>query len=150
MKVFRKVDGTTVEIVKHTMDILKKNPWVEIHVGTDSQSKRRKTTYVTAIAYRYGTRGVHYIYAKDVIPRIRDKYTRLFKEAEMTIEVAEFLKVKSPSVKFELDFDYNSDEKHFSQKLVTATKGWAESLGYKVNIKPDNQIATKAADSKCR
>jgi len=50
----------------------------------------------------------------------------------------------------ELDFDYNDDKKYFSQKLVSAVKGWAESLGYKANIKPHNQIATKAADYQCR
>ena len=44
----------------------------------------------------------------------------------------------------------NSDEKHFSSKLVQPAVGWAASLGYKTNIKPHNQIATKAADHHCR
>ena len=33
--------------------------------------------------------------------------------------------------------DYNSDENHRSNKLISATKGWANSLGHKVNV---NQI----------
>ncbi len=64
-RVFRKVTGEPVpDIVKHTIDIVKECPWIEIHIGTDSQNHRRSTVYVTAIAYRYGNRGVHYIYHK--------------------------------------------------------------------------------------
>ena len=46
--------------------------------------------------------------------------------------------------------DYNNDEKFISNKLISAAKGWANSLGYKVNVKPHNQIATKAADHHCK
>ena len=150
MKIFKTIDGNKVDVVKHTLDIIKKDPYVEIHIGTDSQNKGEYTHYATVIAYRYGTRGVHYIYHKEKITRIRDRFTKLFKEAEFTIEVAEWLSSKVPSIKVELDFDYNDDQKFFSQKLVSSVKGWAESLGYKTNIKPNNQIATKAADYQCR
>lgn len=150
MKPFKKISGELVEIVPHTLEVINEHPDVEIHIGTDSQNKRGRTTYVTAIAYRYGTRGVHYVYRKDVVKRIRDKYTRLFREAELTIETAEWFTDKLRSVYVELDFDYNEDEKYFSQKLVASTVGWASSLGYNVNIKPNSQIATKAADFHCR
>ena len=46
--------------------------------------------------------------------------------------------------------DYNGDENFKSHKLIAAAKGWANSLGYKVNIKPNNQIATRAADHHCK
>ena len=46
--------------------------------------------------------------------------------------------------------DYNSDESFKSHKLISAAQGWANSLGYKVNIKPNNQIATRAADYHCK
>jgi predicted RNase H-related nuclease YkuK (DUF458 family) len=46
--------------------------------------------------------------------------------------------------------DYNQDEFSQSNKLIGATRGWAVSLGYKVNVKPDIQIATRAADYHCR
>ena len=38
------------------------------------------------------------------------------------------------------------DKRFFSNKLVPVAKGWANSLGFKVNIKPYRQIATSAAD----
>ncbi len=150
MKLFRKVSGEKVDVVKHTLEIIKNNPSVEIHIGTDSQSEGDKTTYVTAIAYRFGTRGVHYIYWKEKIPRVRNRYNKLFRETELTIEVAEWFTKQIKSVRVELDFDYNKDERFWSQKLVSSTKGWAEGLGYTVNIKPVKQIATRAADYHCR
>jgi len=149
-RVFRKVDGNPVsDISKHTLDILNECPYVEIHVGTDSQNHRRSTVYVTAIAYRYGNRGVHYIYHKHKVKKIRDKWTRLWNEADYSIEVANFLTSKM-NVKLEIDLDYNAQEQYFSSKLVGPVVGWVNSLGYKANIKPDNQIATKAADFHCR
>lgn len=149
-RVFRKISGESVpDIVKHTIDILKECPWVEVHIGTDSQNHRRSTVYVTAIAYRYGNRGVHYIYHKQKIKKIKDKWTRLWNEAEQSIQLAEWI-TKQMNVKIEIDLDYNCDDRHFSSKLVQATVGWASSLGYKTNIKPNNQIATKAADYHCR
>ena len=80
---------------------------------------------------------------------IDDIWKRLWKEAEMSIEVAEWLS-KQINVKIQIDMDYNNDEKFISNKLISAAKGWANSLGYKVNVKPNNQIATKAADHHCK
>lgn len=76
-------------------------------------------------------------------------WSRLWKEAELSLEVAEWL-TQQVNIKVEIDMDYNDDENFKSNKLVSATKGWANSLGYKVNIKPFNQIATKAADHHCK
>ena len=70
MKLFRKVSGEKVDVVKHTLEIIKNNPNVEIHIGTDSQSEGNKTTYVTVIAYRFGTRGVHYIFWREKIKKV--------------------------------------------------------------------------------
>lgn len=149
MKVFRTVDGKIVNVTEHTLDILKKYPNVQIHIGSDSQNMGGKTSYATVIAFRYNTNGVHYIHNKFKVDKIKDIWSRLWKEAELSIEVAEWLTQKI-NVNVQIDMDYNVDENYKSSKLITATKGWANSLGYKVNVKPNNQIATKAADYVCR
>ena len=63
-RVFRTVQGESVDVVSHTLDVLNECPYVEVHIGTDSQNHRRSKVYVTVIAYRYGNRGVHYILHK--------------------------------------------------------------------------------------
>ena len=146
---FKDIQGNIIDPIDHTREILKKNPFVEVHVGTDSQSVAKKTQYITVIAYRYGNRGVHYIMKKSGVPQIKDLWTRLWKETELSIDIAEAIK-NSLNIIPEIDLDYNENENFKSNKLISATKGWANSLGYKVNVKPNNQIATRAADYHCK
>ena len=146
---FKDINGNIIDHIDHTREILKKNPFVEVHVGTDSQSLAKKTQYITVIAYRYGNRGVHYILKKSGVPKIKDLWTRLWKETELSIDIAENIK-KSLNITPEIDLDYNENENFKSNKLVNASKGLANSLGYKVNIKPHIQIATRAADYHCK
>ena len=149
MLLFKDVHGKIIDPLNHTLKVLKNSPFSQIHIGSDSQNVGKKTIYVTAIAYRFGSRGVHYIISKKSEMIIDDIWKRLWKEAEMSIEVAEWLS-NQINIKIEIDMDYNSDEKFISNKLISAAKGWANSLGYKVNVKPNNQIATKAADHHCK
>ena len=149
MKLFKNIKGERIDPVEHTLKILRDYPTVKIHIGSDSQNIGKKTKYATVIAYRYGSRGVHYILSKKTELLIKDMWTRLWKEAEMSIDIAQWL-TRQVSVRVEIDMDYNSDENFKSNKLISATKGWANSLGYKVNVKPNNQIATKAADYHCK
>ena len=154
-KRFKKVGGGYVDVVAHTLEIMKSWPNVEIHIGTDSQNMGDETVYVTVIAYRYNTRGVHYIYCKEKTQRINtgnidsDLWRRLWKEAELAIEVANWFTTKI-NVPVQIDMDYNEDQFWKSNQLIQAASGWAQSLGYKVNVKPGIQIATKAADYQCR
>ena len=62
---FNDIEGNKVDPVSYTKKILKENPYVDIHIGTDSQSKAKKTLFTTVIAYRYGNRGVHYIFIQN-------------------------------------------------------------------------------------
>lgn len=149
MMLFRDINGQPKDPLKHTLGVLKNFPHAEIHIGSDSQNIGKVTKYSTVIAYRLGTRGVHYIVSKSNQPVIRDMWTRLWKEAELSIDVAEWL-TQQMSIRVEIDMDYNGDENFQSHKLISAAKGWANSLGYKVNIKPHNQIATRAADYHCK
>ena len=145
MKLFKNIEGKSVELIKYSKSILVKKPDVTIYVGTDSQNCKKHTKYVTVVAFRYGLRGAHIIYQMESIPKVRDQFVRLFKEAEMSIEIAEYLKSKNIAINA-IDLDYNSDKKFDSNKVVAAARGWCESLGYKVNIKPDEQVASRAAD----
>lgn len=149
MLLFRDITGKVVDPIKHTLEVIKNFPHVEIHIGSDSQNVGKETKYATVIAFRLGTRGVHYILSKSKCPLIADMWTRLWKEAELSIDTAEWL-TQQVSVRVEIDMDYNEDENFKSHKLISAAKGWANSLGYKVNVKPKSQIATRAADYHCK
>lgn len=149
MRAFRKLSGELVQLDKHTRAVVDKHPHVEVHVGTDSQVIGRYIKYATVVAYRYGTRGVHYVLSTEKIKKV-DFYTRLWKEVEDSMKVALWLRERMPSLNIEVDFDLNGDKKHKSNQLVTAAVGWAKGEGFNCNIKPNRQIATKAADCHCR
>lgn len=150
-KLFRNVHGETVDEIAYSLDILRKNPGAKIYVGTDSQKRRKTIEYATVIAYRYGTRGAHYIYSKWNVRRkgygkgdtLIEK--RLRKEIETTMETVQRLDENSIKV-HQVDFDLNCDPKWKSSKFVQMATGWATGLGYKVSIKPDVQVACKAAN----
>ena len=124
-------------------------PHLQIYVGSDSQNLGKKTVYCTVIAYKLGNRGVHYILYKKKQIIIKDLWSRLWHETELSIDTAEWLNQKI-KVGIEIDMDYNENEVYKSNKLISAAKGWANSLGYKVNVKPQMQIATRAADYNCK
>ena len=88
MLLFRDIHGVKIDPVKHTLDLIRVYPYVEIHIGSDSQNINKETRYTTVIAYRLGTRGVHYILSKSKVSIINDMWTRLWKEAELSIDVA--------------------------------------------------------------
>jgi uncharacterized protein len=147
---FRTEQNELVNVIEHTLKQIDEHKHVKIYVATDSQNFAESTVYATAIVFRYGLRGAHYIYSKLKVPRIKNTFERLFKEAELSIELAEHLTSTIPVAIEAIELDYNNKKITKSTPLISSTKGWAESLGYKVKVKPDEMIAAKAADHLCR
>ena len=116
---FKDIHGNKIDPIDHTRKILAENPFVSIHIGTDSQSIAKQTRYITVIAYRFGNRGVHYILKKSGVPQIKDLWTRLWKETEMSIDVAEWIRERL-NVKAEIDMDYNEDKIFLKESHLTA------------------------------
>ena len=151
-KYFRQEDGTKVNVIEHTLEQLEKWPNLKIYIATDSQDVGKDSKYATAVVYRYGKRGAHYIYFKESVPK-RDMYTRLYDEAVRTIETAQMIDQEIPISFAALEFDYNTIPNWASNKLVSSIGGWVKGLNYKAVFKNtgDNiMIAAKAADHICR
>lgn len=150
-KVFRDIHGNRVDEIDYSLKVLREKKGCTVYVGSDSQKKRKTIEYATVIAYRYGHKGCHIIYSKEAVRRkgygrgdaLIQK--RLLKEIEDSVETAERLTNNSIKVE-QIDFDLNGNPKWKSNKLVQMAVGWASSLGYKVSIKPDVQVASKAAN----
>jgi len=144
---YRKLDGTPVDdLGSYTKDYLRKHKEVSLSVGTDSQNIGGSSVYATVVAFRHPGKGVHYILTKKREPIISDMITRLFKEAEDSIKVAEYLKENGVYQPITIDVDYNENEEHRSHKLIPMVKGWILGLGYQMNTKQNIQVASVAAD----
>lgn len=151
-KVFRNIEGDYVEEISYTLEVLKKNPGTRIYIGTDSQKRRKTIDYATVIVYRYGTRGCHFIFSKWNVPKKGygrgDELIqrRLYEEIQSSIQVAERLTENSIKI-YQIDLDINGEDTNSkSNKFVQMGVGWAKGLGYRVSIKPNEQVAVKAAN----
>lgn len=141
--------GTThkpIHLIPYILNYVKDHPETKIYVGTDSQNRGPETAYATAVVLRYRSRGCHVLYHKTKVSIIKDFWSRLWRETEMSIETALFITENSPLKIESIDLDFNDDEYKASNKLVAASKGWVEASGFKSTTKPSLQIATRAAD----
>lgn len=149
-KYFKKENGEIVNLIEHCKEILGTHPNAEILIGCDSQNSKAWSYYAIAVVFRYGNRGAHYIYITNRIPKIKDVFTRLFKECELSLEIADFITSNTAYKIGAIELDYNNFKVTKSTPLVSATKGWVESKGYKAILKSGEMIATKAADKHSR
>jgi len=138
-----------VDIIVHTLGMISKYPTLKIYVGCDSAVKGNETCFYFVVAYRYGKNGASFVSKKFVVPNLSTKLDRLWKEVEITMEWVQFLEENDILVDV-VEFDLNLDQTTVSSSLVNAAKGWAEGIGYTVKVKPDEQIAVKAANFLCQ
>lgn len=142
---FCQVDGKFVDLIMHCNNVITNHENVKIYVGTDSINSKQFTTYCTVVAFRYGTNGAHFIYSKIIIAKIKDRWARLWKEVELSVEVANYLKSFGINIEM-IELDLNSDKKWMSNSVVGSGVGYCMGMGYNANIKPEEQISTRAAD----
>jgi predicted RNase H-related nuclease YkuK (DUF458 family) len=156
-KYFRTEQGKLVDILDYTIQRLSKDPDVKIHIGTDSQVKGGEIHYVICIVYRVGKKGAHFIYKKikkdrppKTVSQDEQVNMRLNEEVYMTMEIAQFLQ-SNTSIHIEsVEFDFNFEPEHISNRLTSMATGWAKGVGFNAKIKPDELIACRAADHICR
>jgi predicted RNase H-related nuclease YkuK (DUF458 family) len=147
VKIFRKSNGKAIDILSYTLKQVTQHPDIKIYVGGDSKLRGDGTiVYYTVVAYRYGSRGVHYVYHKEVVTRKLTKWERLMGEIERIMTFVTWFTENSPIRLHAIDFDLNQDKQYYSNKLVNLATGWGSSLGIQVFTKPDEVVASKAAD----
>ena len=158
MMQFVTLDRTKVDLIQHCFEQRSQHRNLTIHIGCDSIVRGGTVWYVTAVVFRYGAHGAHFIFSKVNVPSYRkydnkpDIFTRLFQEAVYTLEIANFLIDNNIFMKEDivLEFDYNDMKITKSTPLVGAAAGMATSQGYNILLKSDLQMACKAANQICQ
>ena len=120
-----------------------------LYVGCDSQNFRCYTVYVTTVVFRYPQAGAHVIYRKEKVPRIEDMWTKLWGETERSVALAHLLREETGVQVEQIDLDFNTDPSYPSNKLLSASAGYIQSLGFQSGAKPDLLMAAWAADALC-
>jgi len=147
---FKFESGEEVENLKeYVANIYKQyllDPDFAVMVGCDSQNKRYNTVYATCIVFKLGKRGGHFLYTKDYVrPKIKERWNRLWKEVEKSLEVALWLRSNGFKVD-RVDLDFNEKEIARSSAMVASARGYVLALGFQCEVKPGPTMATRAAD----
>lgn len=139
-----------IELIDYIKNYLIMYPDTTIFIGTDSQNQRTYTNYASVIVLHNKTRGGHVIYTKRQLPKIYDKFVRLWNEIEFSLEIADYLvanNVKKPDY---IDLDLNPDPKYKSNDVLRAALGYVIGLGYNARCKPNAMSASYVADTLCK
>jgi len=148
---FRKHDETQIDnLLDYVNSMVALYPDVKIYIGCDSQNKGSITLYVTTVIFRFNTNGAHGIFYKERVPRITDRWTKLWGELQRSIDIAGYLKFEGGIEIERIDMDYNKSPKHWSNAVLKAAIGYVEGLGYKSAYKPDILYATSYANDLCK
>lgn len=139
-----------VDLIPYIQDFLSKNKDTILYIGCDSQNIKNSTVYaIVVVLYNMG-KGGHVLYTRINLPRIPDRFTRLWKEVEYSIEIAEYLKEHKIQKPDFIDIDLNPDPKYQSNQLLRAALGYVEGMGYKARCKPYSMVASHVADALCK
>jgi predicted RNase H-related nuclease YkuK (DUF458 family) len=142
-------------LIGHIQGILRRDPRVEVFLGTDSQRMGKRNRFITALCFRWNKvgdryRGAHFIYKSEwrkIHPTVEDK---LRYEAQLTVEMYTWLLENMPSLRVhKLEADVSEDPGHVSNRVCDDIKGWlAGMIGSmeQVAVKPEVQVAVKAAN----
>lgn len=146
--IFRTSHGVAVKDLRGFVENwLHEHPRGQIYVGTDSKTFGEKVKYSTVICLWDVGRGVWEVYCNHVVERPKDRFTRLWNEITLSVEVAERIKgIASITV----HMDFNSNPKYPSYQLYDAGMGLVQSMGYKGEGKPDSWAATSGANRRCQ
>ena len=146
----RLTDSQEIELVSYIREWMEVNPGHRIYIGCDSQNKGRSTTYATVVVLHYHTGGGHVLYRRDKIEKITSSFERLWKEVELSVDVANLLINSGLGKPDCIDVDLNPDPRYNSNQLLRAAVGLIESMGIQARYKSKSPWAISIADSMCK
>jgi predicted RNase H-related nuclease YkuK (DUF458 family) len=146
----RLIDGRIIDLIPFVKAKLAEADNVKLYIGSDSQNIGNKTIYAIVVVFHFGNSGANVIYSKREVPKIHDRFTRLWGEVMDSIEVAQYLEENGIVKPTAIDLDFNPDPKFKSNTVLRAALGYVESLGYNTRCKPFAVAASCAADRLCK
>ena len=140
---------TSVDLVEYLKFYLSENPDAQIIIGCDSKNRDSLTIYTVVVVLYKPRRGGHVLYSKKRIPRVKERWNRLWHEVEISVNLAnELVELGLPKPVF-IDLDLNPDPRFKSNDVVRAAVALVESMGYVARTKPYSLCASYAADKVC-
>ena len=135
--------------ISEIIDLIKKYPSSQIHIGTDSHFKSGKLIFATVIAVYSPGECSRYFFKRSFE---NNKYkialsSRLLKEVQDSIEIAVRIKgLVNPSRKIFVHADISSDKKNKSNVVYEQARRWIMAMGFGCRMKPISWASSSIAD----
>lgn len=140
-------DSFILEWIKKSKE--DKDNELEYIIGTDSHLHKYNFKFITVFCIRKVGKGAMYYYLKKFEQRDMFKNNqrgRMFFEADLSIEVAEWIKNQTGIIS-EIHLDVSpKHKKKFTSTFSDQLKAYVESFGFPVKIKHESSIASSVAD----
>ena len=118
-----------------------------LYVGTDSMLYAQHCVYCCIVAIHSNRLNIaNYFYQKQKFKEEKYKTleTKILKEVEISIEVAQFLRKNLKNTKIEIHVDIGDKERNATRHLVDSVCGWITSMGFDAKIKPESWASSVA------
>ena len=118
-----------------------------LYVGTDSMLYNTYCTFSCIIAvHSNNLRIANYYFQKQKFEdeQFKKLQNKIFKEIELSINTAKFLKHNIVNANIEIHVDIGNTNKNATKYLVDSAKRWVRGMGFKVKIKPDSWASSVA------
>ncbi len=119
-----------------------------ILVGTDSEIQENGVEFISVIVVHRVGYGARYFWKKINVKRKMDLFTRLWEEANLSLEISKEILEELIKERLEFDFELHLDlsttgkSKSVVKEIINLVKGY----GFEVKIKPEAYAASKIAD----
>lgn len=143
-------DHGNIDLIPYLKKYIEEHPTDKVYIGTDSQNQKDKSIFGIVVVFHKNNKGGHVLYGKLILPKFKEKLERLWKEVELSLELAKYMMDQEVCIPDEIHVDLNPDPKYNSNKILTQAVGWIEAEGFDVKYKPDASVASYAADVICR
>tara|TARA_Y100000592_G_scaffold35948_2_gene57046 strand:- start:59894 stop:60379 length:486 start_codon:yes stop_codon:yes gene_type:complete len=122
----------------------------KIFIGTDSDVRKRKVIFCSAICIYGNSRSLYYFCRKKENNKIYpDLVSRITEEARLSIEIAEHLHnvmgIDKSMIELHLDVSPNHKDTKTS-RISDALKGYVTGTGYTCKLKPNAWASQSVAD----
>jgi predicted RNase H-related nuclease YkuK (DUF458 family) len=120
-------------------------------IGSDSQFKKGKIKFITAIVMLFdghGGRGYYLTQTEKLNYEISIRQ-KIIQETSMSLEAAVWLNPLLETLGYEISeihADVNKDPMHKSNVMMKDVMGWIEAMGYTAKAKPESWVAMECAD----
>ncbi len=146
---WRKLEnGERVDLHDYLTQWFEKNKDHKLYIGCDSHNTSKNTTFAVVVVLHKGNGG-HVLYHRLTVPRLQSKHERLWKEVELSAEVAQTIMEYGIQPDY-VDIDLNPDPKFQSNSLLRAAVGLIQSLGLEARCKHNSPWAISVADALCK